>query len=72
MMICGSLCSSWRAVPLVLFPAPFSPGVSVASITNETCVINPSNGEHEFTPEQRLEQPACSIKPGMYSFHVLC
>ena len=73
MMICGgSLCSGWRVVPLVLFPAPLAPGVSVASITNETCVINPCNGVHEFTPEQRLEQPACSIKPGMYSFHVLC
>lgn len=73
MMICGGA-RCWHCAHrtwLFLFPAPLPPGVSVARISNETCVINPCNGVHEFTPEQRLLRPCWLIKRGMYSFHVL-
>lgn len=66
LMICGGA----RCMALCTQHLP--PGVSVARISNETCVINPCNGVHEFTPEQRLLQRRWPIKRGMYSFHVLC
>lgn len=74
MMICGGAAAQTRHTLhlIFFFPAPLPPGVLVAGISNETCVINPCNGVHEFTAEQRLVQPPRPIKPGMHSFHVLC
>lgn len=73
MMICGVERGRDGRVAVGSFSQhPLPPGVSVAQNTNETCVINPCNGAHEFSPEQRLQQPPRPVKRGMYSFHVLC
>lgn len=65
MMICGGAAAQTQAhIALAFcffFPAPLPPGVLVAGISNETCVINPCNGVHEFTAEQRLVQPPWPI-----------